>query len=111
MGDMVSVADLVGLAVVVGVNAAIAALATRFIRVRLDTLWGVALYIALLVPTVLFVTTLVATGPLGLGPYLGGTTTVLGVAVLLPFALGVAFDYFWMPSPAEVELPDTLRES
>lgn len=108
---MVSVADLVGLAVVVGVNAAIAALVTRFIRVRLDTLWGVALYVVLLVPVVQFVTTLVATGPLGLGPDLGGVTAVLAVAVLLPFALGVAFDYFWMPAPEEVELPDTLRES
>ena len=111
MGSMVSVADLVGLTVVVGINAAIAALATRFIRVRLDTQWGVALYIAVLVPTVLFVLTLVTTGPIGLGPDLGGAVAVLGVAVVLPFALGVAFDYFWMPAPAEVELPDTLRES
>ena len=111
MENMVSIADLVGLAVVVGVNAAIAALATRFVRVRLDTQWGVALYIALLVPVALFVTTLIATGPVGLGPDLGDATTVLGVAVVLPFALGVAFDYFWMPAPEEVELPDTLRES
>ncbi|WP_049900468.1 hypothetical protein [Halococcus agarilyticus] len=108
---MVSIADLVGLVVVVGVNATVAALATRFIRVRLDTQWGVALYVALLVPTTLFVLTLVTTGPVGLGPDLGGAIAVLGVAVLLPLALGVAFDFFWMPAPEEVELPDTLRES
>jgi hypothetical protein len=33
----------------------------------------------------------------------------MAVAVALPFALGVAFDFFWMPSPDEVELPDTAR--
>jgi hypothetical protein len=48
---------------------------------------------------------------LSLGPNLGNVSTVLGVAVAFPLALGVAFDYFWMPTPEEVELPDTLEES
>jgi predicted PurR-regulated permease PerM len=108
---MVSVADLVGLVVVIGVNAAVAALGTRILRVRLATRWGVAIYVLVLVPVVQVLMVLVLTGPLGLGPNLGGAVTVLGVAVALPFALGVAFDYFWMPAPAEVELPETLEES
>ena len=108
---MVSVADIVGLVVVVGVNAAVAALLTRFLRVQLTTRWGVVVYVLMLVPIVQVLVTLLFTGPLGLGPDLGGGLTVVGVAVALPFALGVAFDYFWMPTPDEVELPDTLRET
>lgn len=108
---MVSVADLVGLFLVVGVNTAVAALGTRILRVRLTTWWGVAVYVLLLVPGAQLVVVLVLSGPLGLGPNLGSAITVLGVTVALPFALGVAFDYFWMPAPDEVELPDTLRES
>lgn len=108
---MVSVADLVGLVVLVGVNTAIAALGTRILRVRLATQWGVAIYVLLLVPLVQVLVTLVLSGVLNLGPNLGSAITVLGVVVAFPFALGVAFDYFWMPTPEEVELPDTLRES
>jgi hypothetical protein len=108
---MVSVADIVGLAVVVGVNTAVAALATRFLRVRLATRWGIAVYVLVVVPAVQVLVTLLLTGPLGLGPDLGSSLTVVGVAVALPFALGVAFDYFWMPTPEEVELPETLRET
>jgi hypothetical protein len=108
---MVSVADIVGLVVVVGVNAAVAALGTRMLRVRLRTRWGVAIYVLVLVPIAQVLVTLLLTGPLGLGPNLGGAVAALGVTVVLPFALGVAFDYFWMPSPAEVELPETLEES
>ena len=108
---MVSVADIVGLLVVVGINAAVAALATRFLRVRLATRWGIALYVVVLVPAVQVLMTLFFTGPLGLGPDLGSSLTVLAVAVALPFALGVTFDYFWMPAPAEVELPERLEQS
>jgi cell division protein FtsW (lipid II flippase) len=108
---MVSVADIVGLLAVVAVNATLAALVTRFLRVRLTTRWGIAIYVLVLVPAVQVLATLLFTGPLGLGPDLGSSLTVLAVAVALPFALGVAFDYFWMPTPAEVELPETLRET
>lgn len=108
---MVSVADIVGLVVVIGVNTAVAALCTRFLRFRLHTRWGVALYVLVFVPLIEVVLTLVLTGILNLGPNLGDVTTALGVVVVLPFALGVAFDYFWMPAPEEVELPDTLEET
>ena len=37
---MVSVVDVVGLLVILGVNSAAAALGTRFFRVRLSTRWG-----------------------------------------------------------------------
>ena len=108
---MVSVADLVGLVVVVGVNTAVAALGARILRVQLNTSWGVAVYVAVLVPIAQLLVVLILSGPLGLGPDLGSNVAVLGVAIALPLALGVAFDYFWMPAPEEVELPDTLRES
>ena len=108
---MVSVADLIGLVFIVGLNTAVAALGTRIFRVRLDTQWGVVVYVALLVPVAQVLVTLVLSGPLGLGPNLGSSVAVLGVTVALPLALGVAFDYFWMPAPDEVELPDTLRDS
>jgi hypothetical protein len=43
-----------------------------------------------------------------IGPDLGDGATVLGVTVFVPATLGIAVDYFWMPSPEEVEVPDTV---
>jgi hypothetical protein len=103
---MVTVFEAVGLVVLIGINTLVAAVLTRVFRVRLNTRWGGALYTLLLTPLTLVVTTLV----LGqvLGPNLGSPTTVIGIAILLPLTLGIAFDYFWMPSPEEVDMPDTV---
>lgn len=106
---MVSVVDVVGLFVIVGVNAAVAALVTRFLRVRLNTDWGSALYVLLLTPIPMVATTLLLSGGLGLGPDLGSRYAAFGVAILVPMALGVAFDVFWMPAPDEVDVPDRSR--
>lgn len=103
---MVTPLEIVGLLVLVSLNTAIAAVLTRLFRVRLDTRWGGALYTLLLAPVVLVVVTLVL-GQL-LGPNLGDPSTVVGLTVLLPLTLGIAIDYFWMPAPDEVEVPDTL---
>jgi hypothetical protein len=108
---MATVVDVLGLAVIVLVHTAVAALMTRFFRVRLGTRAGAALYTGLLVPVVLLVLTLVFGGVLGLGPNLGSGGAVVALTVLLPLSLGVAFDYFWMPAPDEVELPVERDES
>ena len=107
---MVSVADVVGLLVILGVNSAVAALLTRFFRVRLKTRWGGMLYAVLLGSFALLVLTLVLGGA-GLGPDLGTPAAVVGVTVVLPLSLGIAFDYFWMPAPEEVDLPEEYQES
>ena len=103
---MLSVADVVGLLVIVGINSAVAALMTRFFRVRLSTDWGSALYAVVLTPLPLIATTLVLSGVLGLGPNLGSRNAVVGLAIALPMAIGIAFDFFWMPAPDEVDVPD-----
>lgn len=102
---MVATIEALGLLFIVGLNSAVAALVTRFFRVRLKTQWGSVVYTALVVPLLLIGSTMV----LGsfVGPNLGGPATVLGVAVLTPFAVGVTFDYIWMPAPEDVDLPDT----
>lgn len=105
---MVSVVDIVGLLVILGVNSAAAALLTRLFRVRLNTRWGPVLFSVLLTPVVLTVFVLIL-GGVGLGPNLGDSATVVGLTVLLPLSLGMAFDYFWQPAPEEVELPDKYR--
>ena len=103
---MVTLFEAAGLLVLVGLNTALAAVLTRLFRVRLETRWGGALYTVLLTPVALTVVTLL----LGqvLGPDLGSPATVVGVTVLLPLTLGIAVDYFWMPAPEEVEVPDTV---
>jgi hypothetical protein len=106
---MVTVVDVVGLLVILLVNGGATALLTRFFRVRLDTQWGPVVYVLLLVPVVLVLFVLVLSGILGLGPNLGSPAAVVGVTVLMPMALGVAFDYFWMPAPEDVELPAEYR--
>jgi hypothetical protein len=102
---MVSVADIVGLLVILGINSSAAALMTRFFRVRLKTTWGSAIYIVLLTPFALLISTLILAGFLKLGPDLGGEMTLIGLVIVLPMTLGVAFDYFWMPSPDDVDVP------
>lgn len=104
MDGMVDAIEALGLAILVFVNSAAAALLTRFFRVRLKTQWGSLAFIATGVPLVLLVPTLVLGSVVG--PDLGSAAAVVGVTILLPFFLGVAFDYFWMPAPDEVDLPD-----
>lgn len=101
---MVDAIEALGLAVLVFGNSAAAALLTRFFRVRLQTQWGSLVFIATATPIVLLLSTLVLGSVLG--PDLGSAAAVVGATVILPFSLGVAFDYFWMPAPEEVDLPD-----
>lgn len=101
---MVSVVDVLGLLVILAVNVAIAALATRFFRTQLDTRWGPVVFTVCIVPFALLISTLVLGGA-GLGPDLGSPALVVGTTILLPMAVGISFDYFWMPAPHEVELP------
>ncbi len=102
---MVTVVGALGLLIIVGVNAAVAALLTRFFRVRLDTQWGPLVFTLTITPVVLVVLTQVLSA-IGLGFDLGTPGAVIGLAVVLPLALGIAFDYFWMPAPDEVDLPE-----
>jgi hypothetical protein len=30
--------------------------------------------------------------------------------VVLPLATGIVFDYFWMPAPEDVDLPERYRD-
>ena len=106
---MVAVIDLAGLLVIVLVNSAVTALMTRFFRVRLDTQWGGMLYSLLLCPVVVLVLVLVLSGVFGLGGNLGSRATVVFLTIFVPLALGLTFDYVWMPSPEEVELPETMQ--
>lgn len=99
---MVDAIGAVGVVLLIAVNAAIAALAIRLLRVRLATRWGAALYTLVLVPLPLVAVLLFASGPLGIGANLGDRGTVVFVTVVLPIAVGGAFDVLWMPTPAEV---------
>lgn len=108
---MVSLLGVVGLLVIVGVNTGVAALLTRFFRVRLDTRWGPIVFSLLLTPVVLVLLTLLLSGVVQLGFDLGSSGAVVAVTIVLPLALGIAFDYFWMPAPEEVELPARSEES
>lgn len=104
---MASVFGLVGLLVILTVNSVAAALLTRFFRVRLDTRWGSFVYALTLAPLALLVTTLVLGSVLG--PDLGSPAAVVGITIILPLSIGITFDYFWMPAPDDVELPDRYR--
>jgi hypothetical protein len=106
---MVSVVSVVGLLIIVGINAGVAALMTRFFRVRLDTDWGPVVFAILIEPVVLTLLVLILSGIVGLGGNLGSAGLAFGLTVILPMTLGVAFDYFWMPAPDDVDLPAEYR--
>lgn len=103
---MVTVIDALGLALILVANTAVAALMTRFFRVRLSTRWGSFIYAILLCPFALLALTLLLSGVFALGPDLGSVGAVVATTIVLPTAAGITFDYFWMPSPDEVDLPE-----
>ncbi|WP_254272204.1 hypothetical protein [Haloarcula marina] len=102
---MVSVLAIVGLLVIVLVNSAVTALMTRFFRVRMNTRWGGFLYSVLLCPFAMFVLFMVF-AVLGFGGGLDLSTNVAVLtAIVVPLAVGMTFDYVWMPSPDELPTP------
>jgi len=103
---MATILDVGLMAVVFGANTVLAAVLTRFFRLKLHTQWGSALYTAFIVPVVLVVTT-IATFSLGVGVDLGSTGAVLGLMIGLPMALGVSIDMLYVTPPEEYELPET----
>ena len=106
---MATALNLLLFGVVLVVHALIAAVMTRYFRVRLATRAGWMIYSALLIPLALVATTLFFTGLLNIGPALGNTAVVLGVLVGMPMALGVTVDVLYVTPPEEYDLPDTQR--
>lgn len=103
---MVSLVSLVGLLIIVAAHTVLAAVLTRVLRVTMKTQWGTAIYTLLLVPVVLLLSTLVLSGVFQLGGDLGDRGTAIMLVIALPMVLGLSVDYFWMPHPDEVELPE-----
>lgn len=106
MSALATVAFAAVLLALVGLHTVVAAVALRFFRLRLATRWAPVVYTVLAVPLVYVATTLVAFGVLGPGggPRLG-RETLLVFAWVLPLALGVSLDVFWLPPVEEVDLP------
>ena len=99
---MVSVVGLIAFGVVLVVHTLLAAVLTRFFRLRLKTQWGYVIYSFAIIPIALLVTTLLFFGfctTLGLGnglmlpnatagslsvrPHLAGTASGLGGAIMI----------------------------
>lgn len=104
---MATVAELVLFGVVLVVQTLLAAVSTRFFRIRMKTRWGWVIYTAMLTPLLLFVVTLIATGVLGIGPDLGSPGLAIAVTIGVPLALGFTLDLLYVPPPEEYDLPDT----
>lgn len=99
---MAGFADVVGVLLIVAVNTALAAVLTRFFRLRLATRWGSGLYALLVIPVVLLLVLLLASGVLGLGGSMGRASALV-VTIVVPLSLGSAIDLFWMPPPEAIE--------
>ena len=104
---MVTVLNLALFAVVLAFHTVVAAVMTRYFRVRLTTEWGTVVYAVVLIPLALVVFTLVFTGVLGIGPDLGSSVAVLAVMVGVPAALGATIDVLYMKPPEQYDLPQT----
>ena len=104
---MVTALNLVLFAGVLVFHTLVAAVMTRFFRVRLETDWGAVVYAAMLIPVALVALTLVFSGVLGIGPDLGSNLAVLAVMVGVPAALGATIDVLYMEPPEQYDLPQT----
>jgi len=107
---MTSLLGVLGLVLLLGVHTLLAAVMTRFFRLRLESRWGWIVYSALLIPPVLLGSTLVLAGVVGLGVDLGSPAVAAAVTIGLPLALGFAVDTLYVPPPDEVDLPEPDRE-
>ena len=101
---MVSVVNLVLLGVVLVINTLIAAVMTRFFRLRLKTRAGAVLYALLLIPLALFVTTMLFGAVI---PGEVGVALLLGLWIGMPLVLGFTIDVLYVPAPDEIDLPKT----
>lgn len=106
---MVSVVSLLLLLAVLGLHTLGSAIMMRFFRIRLKTIGGWLVYSVLLPPVPLFLSTLVFTGPLGIGFDMGSPAVALSVMIALPMALGFTIDVLYVPAPEEYDLPDTAE--
>lgn len=104
---MASIIGLVAFAGVLVGHTLFAAVSTRFLRLRLETQYGWVLYALTGIPVVLFLSTLVFTGLLRIGPNLGSSTVVFSVLIGLPLAVGVTLDLLYVAQPDEIDLPET----
>ncbi|ERG93280.1 MAG: hypothetical protein J07HQW1_03341 [Haloquadratum walsbyi J07HQW1] len=104
---MVSVVGVILFIAVLIIHTLVAAVLTRYFRIRLKTQLGYVIFSVLLIPFVLLILTLLFTGILGIGVNLGDSTTATGVMIGLPFALGFTIDTLYVPAPEEYDLPDT----
>ena len=104
---MASLVGVVLFVVVLLLHTLLAAVTTRFFRLRLKTQWGYVVYTFLITPVVLLATSLVFFGVLRIDGGLNlGPPAFLGVAVALPLALGFTIDTLYVPAPEEYDLPE-----
>jgi hypothetical protein len=103
---MATLVELVLFGVVLAVHTLLAAVTTRFFRIRMKTQWGWVVYTALLTPLLLLTTTLITTGVLGIGPNLGSPGVAVAVMIGVPLALGFTIDLLYVPAPEEYDLPE-----
>lgn len=104
---MVSVVSLLLLTALIGLHTLASAILMRFFRLQLQTTGGWLFYSVVVPPVPLFASTIVFTGPLGIGVDLGSPAVALAVMIALPMALGFTLDTLYVPPPEEYELPDT----
>lgn len=94
-----------GFAVVIAIHTVIAVVGVRFLRVRLGTTWAPFVYAVVFLPVVYVPTTVLFSGFLAAGGARISSGTLFTVVFFLPLAMGIAIDIFWLPHPAEVDVP------
>lgn len=99
---MATTLGLLELVVLLALQTSIAALAVRFVRVRFDSRVATVVFVLLLVPIALTLSTFLFSGIVGLGTDLGSRRTAVYLVIAVPLALGLAIDYLWMPAPGLV---------
>lgn len=95
-----------GFLLVIAVHTVIAVIGIRFLRVRLGTTWAPFVYAVIFIPVVYVPTTVLLGGLLGAGGATIEPGTLFVIAFLLPLALGIAIDVFWLPAPDAIDVPE-----
>lgn len=96
----------IGLLLGLAGNTLIAVVGVRFLRVRLATRWAPIIYALVFLPVVFVPTTIIISGVIGTADVVVTPATLIGLLFLFPIGLGFAVDYFWLPPPEAIDVPD-----
>lgn len=90
-------------------NTGLAVIGVRFLRVRLATRWAPVIYALIFLPILFIPPSLAVAAIIGTADVVVDPQTLVGVFFVFPLGVGFAIDFFWLPPPTAIEVPEDTQ--